>query len=97
MRISDWSSDVCSANAIHAASRSGESDFGLYAAAARISATEAYDGVSRDAVQVHGGIGVTWEADLHLHQRRARTLAVEAGPLVFWEDEVITELQGAAQ
>ena len=89
--------ELARANAIHAASRSGESDFGLYAAAARISATEAYDGVSRDAVQVHGGIGVTWEADLHLHQRRARTLAVEAGPLIFWEDEVITELQGAAQ
>src|SRR3546814_14623367 len=51
--------ELARANAIHAASRSGESDFGLYAAAARISATEAYDGVSSDAVQVPGGIGVT--------------------------------------
>jgi len=89
--------ELARANAIHAASRAGQSDFGLYAATARISATEAYDGVSRDAVQVHGGIGVTWEADLHLHQRRARTLSVETGPLVFWEDEVITQLQGTAQ
>lgn len=89
--------ELARANAIHAAACAGQQDFGLYAAAARISATEAYDGVSRDAVQVHGGIGVTWEADLHLHQRRARTLAVETGPLIFWEDELISELQGAAQ
>lgn len=89
--------ELARANAIHAAAVVGAADFGRFAAAARISATEAYDGVSRDAVQVHGGIGVTWEADLHLHQRRARTLAVETGPLIFWEDELVSELQGAAQ
>lgn len=85
------------ANAIHATTRHGEPDFGRYAAAARISATEAYDMVSRDAVQTHGGIGVTWEADLHLHQRRARTLALEAAPLIFWEDELVDELREDAR
>lgn len=88
--------ELARANAVHAATRVHESDFGLYVAAARLSATEAYDSVSRDAVQIHGGIGVTWEADLHLHQRRARTLAVETGSMPFWEDEVICELQGVA-
>lgn len=85
------------ANAIHATTRATESDFGRFAAAARISATEAYDMVSRDAVQTHGGIGVTWEADLHLHQRRARSLAIEAGQLMFWEDELIAELREDAR
>lgn len=84
--------ELARANAIHAAANADSPDFGRYAAAARLSATEAYDTVSRDATQVHGGIGVTWEADLHLHQRRARTLAIEGGNLMFWEDELVDEL-----
>jgi acyl-CoA dehydrogenase len=47
-------------------------------------------------VQIHGGIGVTWEAGLHLHQRRARTLAIEQGNALFWEDVLATELLGIA-
>lgn len=89
--------ELARANAIHATTRAAEPDFGRFAAAARISATEAYDMVSRDAVQTHGGIGVTWEADLHLHQRRARSLAIEAGGLMFWEDELIDELREDAR
>jgi acyl-CoA dehydrogenase len=88
--------ELARANAIHAAANADSPDFGRYAAAARISATEAYDTVSRDATQVHGGIGVTWEADMHLHQRRARTLAIEGGNLIFWEDELVDELGRAA-
>jgi acyl-CoA dehydrogenase len=84
--------ELARANAIHAAASEGEADFGRHAAAARLSATEAYDSVSRDATQVHGGIGVTWEADLHLHQRRARTLAIENGPALFWEDALVDYL-----
>lgn len=88
--------ELARANAIHAAANAESPDFGRFAAAARLSATEAYDTVSRDATQVHGGIGVTWEADLHLHQRRARTLAIEGGNLMFWEDELVDELGKAA-
>lgn len=32
------------------------------------------------AVQLHGGIGVTWEHDLHLYLRRAKQLELLAGP-----------------
>ncbi|MEZ5709182.1 MAG: acyl-CoA dehydrogenase family protein [Blastomonas sp.] len=86
--------ELARANAIHAASRDGQSDFIKAAAAARISATEAYDTAARDCVQVHGGIGVTWEAGLHLHMRRTRTLAIEQGNLLFWEDVLASELTG---
>ncbi|CAM8672642.1 acyl-CoA dehydrogenase family protein [Sphingobium sp.] len=88
--------ELARANAIQAAATEGQVDFGRNAAAARLSATEAYDTVSRDATQVHGGIGVTWEADLHLHQRRARTLAIENGPSLFWEDALVDYLVGEA-
>lgn len=88
--------EIARANCIHAASREGQADFLLAAADARISATEAYDTASRDCVQIHGGIGVTWEQGLHLHMRRARSLAIELGNLYFWEDLLVDQLTGEA-
>lgn len=86
--------ELARANAIHAAAREGRDDFVTAAAAARLSATEAYDAASRDGVQIHGGIGVTWELGLHLHTRRARSLAVEQGNMFFWEDVLVDRLTG---
>jgi len=84
--------EIARANCIHAASREGRADFIRAAAAARLSATEAYDTAARDTVQIHGGIGVTWEGGLHLHMRRARSLAIEQGNMLFWEDLLVDEL-----
>lgn len=88
--------ELARANAIHAAAREGQSDFITAAAAARLSATEAYDTAARDCVQIHGGIGVTWELGLHLHTRRARSLAIEQGNMLFWEDILVDRLTGEA-
>jgi len=88
--------EIARANCIHAASREGEGDFLQAAAAARLSATEAYDTAARDAVQIHGGIGVTWDGGLHLHTRRARSLAIEQGNMLFWEDLLVEQLSGVA-
>lgn len=84
--------ELARANAIHAVSTVGTDDFVRAAAAARLSATEAYDTATRDTIQIHGGIGVTWEAGLHLHQRRARTLAIEQGQSFFWEDVLVNQI-----
>lgn len=88
--------ELARANCIHAASREGADDFLAAAAAARLSATEAYDTAARDCIQIHGGIGVTWEAGLHLHMRRARSLAIEQGNALFWEDILVDSLVGEA-
>jgi acyl-CoA dehydrogenase len=88
--------ELARANCIHAASREGAEDFITAAAAARLSATEAYDTAARDCIQIHGGIGVTWEAGLHLHMRRARSLAIEQGNTLFWEDILVDRLMGEA-
>ena len=88
--------EVARANCIHAAASQSNADFLIAAADARLSATEAYDTAARDCVQIHGGIGVTWEQGLHLHMRRARTLAIEQGNLLFWEDLLVDQLAGAA-
>jgi acyl-CoA dehydrogenase len=88
--------ELARAGALHAATRAGKSDFIKAAAAARIQATDTYDTCARDCVQVHGGIGVTWEAGLHLHMRRARSLAIEQGNMYFWEDVLVDCLEGEA-
>ena len=87
--------EVARANCIHAGASEGQADFLIAAADARISATEAYDTGARDCMQIHGGIGVTWEQGLHLHMRRARSLAIEQGNLLFWEDLLVDQLAGA--
>jgi len=87
--------EIARANCIRAAAADGGPEFLRAAAAARLSATEAYDTAARDTVQIHGGFGTTWEGGLHLHMRRARSLAVEQGNMPFWEEVLMRELEGA--
>lgn len=86
--------ELARANCIRAAAAEGSDEFLKAAAAVRLSATEAYDAAARDCVQIHGGIGVTWELGLHLHMRRARSLAIEQGNSFFWEDILVDILAG---
>ena len=53
--------------------------FRLMAAAAAASAFPAYVRNAELNIQVHGGIGFTWEHDAHLHLRRAMTLRAILG------------------
>ena len=41
------------------------------AALARLAATEAFSMVAAEAVQLHGGLAITWEHDMHLYFKRA--------------------------
>jgi alkylation response protein AidB-like acyl-CoA dehydrogenase len=43
----------------------------LEVSAAKLLADEAAVRNARDCLQVHGGMGFTWEADVHLHLKRA--------------------------
>ena len=61
----------------------------LAAATARVSATQAYQHCARNNIQVHGGMGFTWEFDCHLYYRRANLLAQALGPLSEWEDRLV--------
>jgi alkylation response protein AidB-like acyl-CoA dehydrogenase len=48
-------------------------------AAARLLADEAAVRGARDCLQVHGGMGFTWEAAVHLHLKRAWVRARRGG------------------
>jgi alkylation response protein AidB-like acyl-CoA dehydrogenase len=72
-------------------------DLPLAAATARVSATQAYQLCSRDNIQVHGGMGFTWEFDCHLYYRRSNYLALQLGGLTTWENKLVDALpRGAA-
>ncbi len=62
-------------------------------AAALVSAAKAFVSdtavdVAEAALHVHGGIGFTWELNVHLHLRRARAGAVTLGDADFHRDRV---------
>ncbi|MFE4855639.1 acyl-CoA dehydrogenase family protein [Streptomyces sp. NPDC056670] len=54
--------------AVYAAAVTGEAE---EIAGAKLLADEAAVRGARDCLQVHGGMGFTWEADVHLHLKRA--------------------------
>lgn len=59
---------------------------------ARVAASEAFCTVAGEAIQLHGGIAITWEHDMHLYFKRAHGSAQLLGPprerLRLLEDEV---------
>jgi alkylation response protein AidB-like acyl-CoA dehydrogenase len=63
------------------------------AAAARISATQAFQHCAKNNIQVHGGMGFTWEFDCHLYYRRSNALALGLGSLSYWEDALIDRMR----
>jgi alkylation response protein AidB-like acyl-CoA dehydrogenase len=64
-----------------------------YAAAARLAAIAAYEHAARENIQVHGGIGITWESGQHHYYRRSRSLALEWGVAAFWRDQLVDNVE----
>lgn len=59
------------------------------AAAARLTAIAAFESAARENLQVHGGIGYTFEANCHFYYRRERTLALSLGNREYWSERLI--------
>lgn len=54
-------------------------EFAVAAPLAKSVASEAYLWVAGETIQVHGGIGFTWEHDAHLHLKRAKAASLLFG------------------
>jgi alkylation response protein AidB-like acyl-CoA dehydrogenase len=63
------------------------------AATARISATQAFQHCAKNNIQVHGGMGFTWEYDCHLYYRHAAALALALGSPTYWENQLIDRMR----
>lgn len=72
---------------------SGASELPLAAAAARVSACEAYWFAAKENIQTHGGMGFTWGVDCHLYYRRAQQLGLVAGGAKAWKERLVTQLE----
>ncbi|GGS64502.1 acyl-CoA dehydrogenase family protein [Streptomyces violaceus] len=61
-------------------------------AAARLLADEAAVRGARDCLQVHGGMGFTWESEVHLHLKRAWVRTQRAGGITESEELLAVDL-----
>jgi alkylation response protein AidB-like acyl-CoA dehydrogenase len=68
----------------------------LDVAAARLLADEAAVRGARDCLQVHGGMGFTWESEVHLHLKRAWVRTHRAGGVTQSEEALAAALTAGA-
>jgi len=68
-------------------------DAPLAAALAKAAASDAYRRVAADGIQLHGGIGFTWEHDAHLYFKRAKSSEFTFGDGNF-NREIVADLIG---
>lgn len=71
----------------------GAPELALAAAGARVAAIDALQFAAEENVQLHGGIGFTWESDCQFFYRRARLLALSLGSRTFWSDQLVRALE----
>ncbi|MGK2741177.1 acyl-CoA dehydrogenase family protein [Tepidicaulis sp. LMO-SS28] len=74
---------------------SSAAELPIAAATARVSATQAYQHCAKNNIQVHGGMGFTWDFDCHLFYRRSNALALALGSLSTWESLLIERMRGS--
>jgi alkylation response protein AidB-like acyl-CoA dehydrogenase len=55
---------------------------------AKMYASDAYRKVGNRAIQVHGGMGFTWENDCHLYYRRAKVSELMFGDATFHREQI---------
>ncbi len=70
------------------ASQDGE-DLSTVASLAKAYCSDAYFRCAAESIQIHGGVGFTWEYDCHLFYRRAKLLAVILGNPPSWRDKLV--------
>jgi alkylation response protein AidB-like acyl-CoA dehydrogenase len=89
-RVATWKIQVEGISALtrHCAelSAQGGTERSALSSSTKASATEVYMAVAGDAVQLHGGIGFTWEHECHLFLKRAKLNAMLFGRVIQHKD-----------
>jgi alkylation response protein AidB-like acyl-CoA dehydrogenase len=70
----------------------GGSELGVAACLARVAASEALDKMAVDMIQLHGGVGFTWEFDCHLFYRRSKLLSHALGSTGSWKRKLVERI-----
>ncbi len=89
--------EMARSNAFYAGWAAGEApgELPAAAAAARLTAISAFEIGARENLQVHGGIGYTFEANCHFYYRRERTHAIALGNREHWAERLISHTPGS--
>ncbi|MET7927023.1 acyl-CoA dehydrogenase family protein [Streptomyces sp. NPDC005349] len=69
-----------------------DSEAALAASLAKAFCSQAYTRVAGDNIQVHGGIGFTWEHPAHLYFKRAKSSEVLLGPASYHREALASRL-----
>ena len=70
-----------------------ESDeFPLVSSLAKACCSEAYFRAAADNIQIHGGIGFTWEHDAHLYFKRAKASELFLGDASYHREHLATRI-----
>ncbi|NRA07736.1 MAG: acyl-CoA/acyl-ACP dehydrogenase [Myxococcales bacterium] len=72
----------------------GDAELATAACGARVTASDAFDLATTEMIQMHGGVGYTWEYDCHLFYRRARGLGHALGSATEWREKLVQRLEG---
>ena len=67
-------------------------DRSLASSMAKAYVSDAYRKIAGDGIQVHGGIGFTWEHDMHLYFKRAKSSEVTLGDATYHRELVAQAL-----
>ncbi len=70
-----------------------EPELAQAAAATRVAASDAFVLASEEMIQMHGGVGFTWEYDCHLFYRRAKGTAHALGTPNEWREKLVQQIE----
>ena len=71
----------------------GGEELPMLASLVKATASDAYFRCAADAIQIHGGVGFTWEYDVHLHFKRAKSTEAFLGD-PSWHRERVAQIIG---
>jgi alkylation response protein AidB-like acyl-CoA dehydrogenase len=91
MMVKVESSLAAARNAADAAD-AGDADFPMLAAMAKAYCSDAYFFCAGESIQLHGGVGFTWEYDPHLFFKRARASATLLGDATYHRERIAVGL-----
>ena len=72
----------------------GDDDVSALASLAKAAAAEAYMQTAVHTIQIHGGIGFTWDNDTHLWFKRAKSSEVFLGTTAYHRERMMQNWQG---
>ncbi|UCE85603.1 MAG: acyl-CoA/acyl-ACP dehydrogenase [Deltaproteobacteria bacterium] len=67
-------------------------DLPLVAALAKAYCSDAYFRCAADAIQIHGGVGFTWEYDVHLYFKRAKSTETFLGDAIYHRERLAQKI-----